>query len=214
MARLTEAGGGLQRRRPAPPLPALIMMTDRRRQGDPQAAIARLPPGAAVILRDYDAPDRPALARRLARLCRARRLVFLVAGDWRLALAVAAQGLHLPEGLARHGRRHWRQARRRRFLVTQAAHSAAALALARRLGADAAILSPVFATRSHPDARPLGVVRFARLVRTAGCPVYALGGIDPVAGRRLGGSGLAGVVAIGGISALAPQSPRPLRQGG
>jgi thiamine-phosphate pyrophosphorylase len=122
--------------------------------------------------------------------------VFLVAGDWRLACRVRADGLHLPEGLARHGRQDWRRARRPGFLVTQAAHGMGALALAARLGVDAAIASPVFPTASHPGASALGAVRFARLVRMARLPVYALGGIDAVTARRLAASGAAGVAAV------------------
>ncbi|MBE0530944.1 MAG: hypothetical protein IH626_08955, partial [Rhodospirillales bacterium] len=38
-------------------LPLLILVTDEARLPDPAAAIRRLPPGAAVILRHYGAPD-------------------------------------------------------------------------------------------------------------------------------------------------------------
>ena len=183
-------------------LPVLILMTDRVRIPDPAAAIRALPRGAAVIFRDYDAPDRPATARRLRRLCRARRLRFLVAADWRLAVAVGADGLHLPEGIARHGRATWQRARRPGFLVTQAAHGPAAIADAGRRGVDAVLLAPVFATASHAGAKPLGPMRFARLVRLSPVPVYALGGMTARTARRLGGITIAGVAAIG---ALAPK---------
>jgi thiamine-phosphate pyrophosphorylase len=174
-------------------------MTDRARLPDPALAIAGLPPGAAVIFRDYDAPDRTAAARRLRRLCRARRLLFLVAGDWRLAVAVRADGLHLPEGLLRHGYATWRRARRRVFLVTQAAHGRAAIAAGGRHGVDAVLLAPVFATASHADAKPLGPLRFARLVRVSPVPVYALGGVTARTRRRLRGIKIAGIAAIGAL---------------
>jgi thiamine-phosphate pyrophosphorylase len=203
MASLTEQRLRLQSRWHDRPLPPLILMTDAVRLPDPGPVVRRLPRGSAVILRDYAAPDRKGWAARLATLCRARRLLLFVAGDWRLALAIGAAGLHLPEGLARHGRRTWRRAWRRGLLITQAAHTPAALARASRLGVAAAIVSPVFATRSHPDAPPLGPLRFARLVRGAAIPVYALGGIDATTARRLAGSGAIGVAAISGF---VPQS--------
>ncbi len=177
----------------------LILMTDRSRLSDPAAAIRSLPPGAAVIFRDYDAPDRLAVARRLRRMCRARRLRFLVAADWRLAVAVGADGLHLPEGMVRHGRRTWRLARRPGFVVTQAAHGPTTLALAGRRGADAVLLAPVFPTASHVGAKALGPLRFARLVRLSPVPVYALGGITANTARRLSGIGVAGFAAIGAL---------------
>ena len=188
------------RRRSA--LPALVLVTDRRRLADALAAARALPAGSAVVLRDYDAADRTPLARRLALLCRRRRLTLLVAGDWRLAAAVHADGLHLAEWLVPR-RGLWR--RRPGWLVTAAAHGERALWRARRAGADAALLAPVFATASHPGARTLGAVRFAALARRAPLPVYALGGIDAGRARRLIGSGAAGIAALG---ALAP-APQP-----
>jgi thiamine-phosphate pyrophosphorylase len=61
----------------------------------------------------------------------------------------------------------------------------AELGLAARLGADAALLSPVFATRSHPGGATLGPVRFRLLARQAALPVIALGGMDARRARAL-----------------------------
>jgi len=180
-------------------LPPLVLLTDTRRLPDPMAAIRALPRGSAVILRHYDDPGRARLAARLAPLCRRRRLVLLVAGDGRLAARVGAQGVHFPEALAMSARA-WRR-RRPRWLITVAAHSGPALRRAARAAADAALLGPVFATPSHPEARPLGALRFAALARRSPLPVYALGGIDAAGARRLKGSGAAGLAAIGALAA-------------
>ncbi len=179
-------------------LPPLWFMTDGARVADPVATAAALPRGAGVILRDYGAPDRAALAHALARVCQRGALVFLVAGDARLAAQVGADGVHLPERLLarlpalRHARPRW--------LLTAAAHGPAALRRAARGGADAAFLSPVFPTRSHPGAPHLGAVRFAALARSAGVPVYALGGIDVETAARLRPAGAAGIAAIGAVA--------------
>ena len=178
-------------------LPPLILMTDSGRLAEPAALFDRLPAGAAVLLRDYDAPDRAALAGALRAATRRHGLLLLVGGDWRLAARVDADGLHLPEWLARSGHRFDRA--RPGWLITAAAHSRAALVAAARAGADAALLSPVFPTRSHPDARPLGPVRFAALIHGAPLPVYALGGIDGDARRRLSACGMAGFAGISGL---------------
>jgi thiamine-phosphate pyrophosphorylase len=188
-----EAGG-------AATVPACILIADRARLAHPEAAIGKLPRGSVVILRDYGAADRPACAARLARLCRSRRLRLLVAGDARLALAVGGHGLHLPEAAARCGDRRWRLWRKPGWLVTAAAHSPRAAALARRAGVDALLLSPVFATASHPGATPLGPLRFAAWARGARLPAYALGGMTAATARRLSGSAAAGVAAIGGFA--------------
>lgn len=180
----------------------LIVMTDPVLGGDPLAIAAGLPAGSAIILRHYGAPDRAALARRLARLCRRRRLRLLVADDARLARRVGANGLHLPEFRLLGGPQRWRLLVRPGWLVTAAAHSRPAMVAAARLGCDAVLLSPVFATTSHPGARPLGVRRFARLARggPAAPAVYALGGMTATTVRRLAGSGAVGIAGISGFT--------------
>ncbi len=174
-------------------------MTDPGRQADPLAAAAALPPGAAVILRNYQDPNRRDLAHDLAALCRQIGVILIVAGDARLARAVGAGGLHLPEWQARQGPRRWRAWRRPDWLVTAAAHSPAALTSAWRAGAGAALLSPVFSSPSHPakESLTLGPLRFTRLIHQSPLPVYALGGIDRARARRLKNSGAVGIAGIG-----------------
>ena len=181
-------------------LPALALVTDDIRLADPLPLLAHLPAGSWVILRHYAAENRAELARRLARVCRARRLTLLVAGDFDLAVAVGA-GLHLPEGLAREPLariRLWRR-NHRRTPLTCAAHARPALRRAALIGATAALLSPVFPTLSHPGAKCLGPLAFRRLARSAGVAVYALGGVNAATIGRLTGSGAAGIACIDGL---------------
>lgn len=195
---LAEAARRLKPRWRDPDLPSVILVTDGDRlDDDPAAAVARLPRGAAVVLRHYRYPERRRLATRLAVMCRRRGIRLLIAGDPRLAVAVGAAGVHLPEAmvgtLAGRGSRQ----RQPRWLVTAAAHSPGAMRRAAFAGADAVLVSPVFATASHPDATPIGPLRFAAMVRTSPLPVYALGGITQATARRLGGSGACGFAAVG-----------------
>jgi len=179
-------------------VPSVILMTDSVRLPDPCAAARLLPPGSAVILRHYDAPERATLARELARICRRARVHLLIAGDWRLALAVGADGVHLPENMV------WGRAwgRKPQFLVTAAAHSEVAIRRAARIGVDAVLLSPVFPTASHPGANVIGPLRFALWCQSSPVPIYALGGIDAMTVRRLKGSGFAGIAAIGALAGV------------
>ncbi len=193
-------------------LPPLILITDRHRVPDPLGAAGRLPRGAAVLLRDYDMRDRASLARRLSAVCRRRGLHLLIAGDARLATLVRAEGIHFSEAAARRRLRKPGQSKR---FVTVACHTAASLRRAETRGADACVLSPVFETASHPGARALGPWRFAKMVRGANLPVYALGGINAQSVRRLAASGACGIAAIGALSAMPARSIplfRDLRQ--
>ena len=171
----------------------LIYMTDPERSPNVLETIAGLPRHCMVIFRHYEDPDRRQLARRVAALCRRRGLTLLVAADAGLAQQVGARGLHLPAHLC-----HRARALRRRpnWLLTAAAHSEAEIVRARRQDVDVILLSPVFRSGSHPQADLLGPCRFARLVRRAGLPVVALGGVNQRTMRRLRGSGHAGVAGI------------------
>ena len=71
-------------------------------------------------------------------------------------------------------------------------HCYAEIRAAERNGAGLLFLSPVFPTRSHPEARPLGLARFAWLARRTPLPVIALGGMDERRGKRLASFGAYG----------------------
>lgn len=179
-------------------LPSLWLMTDAVRMEDPVAAVLRLPRGSGVILRHTDPARLRALAEILVPLCRRRRVMCLIAGDWRLAARLKADGVHLPERMARYGTVAatllWR--RQSGHVLTTAAHGLRAMVDGVRLKTDAILLAPVFTTASHPRTRTLGAVRFTALVRQVSCPVLALGGITAGTIKRLTASGASGIAGI------------------
>ena len=71
-------------------------MTDAARVPDPLAVVRALPRGSAVILRDYDAPGREELARRLRSACAVKGVFLIVGADPALAARIGAKGVHLP----------------------------------------------------------------------------------------------------------------------
>ena len=164
-----------------PRLPTLWLMTDERQGEGLWEALARLPRGSGVVFRHYglEKVARRDLFERVRRIARRRRLMLVVAGE--------------PQGLRGDGV-HNRQ--KRRGLRTASAHSIPEMVAAERAGADLAFVSPVFATRSHPGAKPLGRVRFGLLTRSARAPVIALGGMTPRRARSLAAFGIYGWAAI------------------
>lgn len=153
------------------PLPRLWLMTDERQGEALWRALERLPEGSGVVFRHYGlaGPDRRKLFERVRGVSRRRRLTLLVAGT------------PLPGADGVHGRRG-------RGLRSASAHNLRELKAAERAGADIVFLSPVFATRSHPEASPLGARRFALLAHQAKVPVIALGGMNAQRFRTLGGA--------------------------
>jgi len=174
-------------------VPVLWLFTDRSRLPDPLPVIRRLPRGlAGVVLRDDADPDRAAHGRRIAAACRAGGIALSVAGDWRLAVALKA-GLHLrggrwPSGAPPH-LRAW----------TSSAHGPVDLVRARRRGVVLPFLSPAFATPSHPDAQPLGPLRWGLAAR-GGKGAAALGGVGGATVRRLPAALCRGAGAISAFS--------------
>jgi thiamine-phosphate pyrophosphorylase len=189
---LAREARALNRAAGAPAIPSLYFLTDGARTPDPVAAAQALPRGTAVIYRHFGAAGRKNIAAALARICKRRGLVLLIAADPKLARRVTADGVHWPETRAR---------RRAGFrLETMAAHSPAALRRAHALGMDAALLSPALPTRSASGRPTLGAAKAGRWARAARLPVIVLGGVRAESVRALRGRGFAG---LAGVEALA-----------
>ncbi len=146
-------------------------------------------------------PERIALMRACAAAwasaCDALGIPLVVNDDVATAAALPGVGVHLREAslLGLDARPlPWGR------LVGASCHDAASLRHAWSIGCDYAILSPVFATASHPGATPLGWAAFARAVDRIGLPVYALGGLAPQdldTARAHGAWGVAGIRSFG-----------------
>lgn len=150
-----------------------------------------------MVFRAFGRADAEQQGRRLCAAARRRGVKLLIGADPRLAARLGAQGVHLPERLA------WRSGAlkraRRAWLVTAAAHSPRAVRAAKSAGADAVVLSAVFASASPSAGKPIGPLRLAGLARRAGLPVYALGGINDATAGRLKAAGLIGLAAVDGL---------------
>lgn len=160
-------------------LPDVWLISDARNDARLETALARLPRRSGLIFRHYhlDEPERRARFARLARFARARGHVLIWSGTVREARRLRAHGAYGPPARLSHGEAGLR-------LMT--AHSLREIGMAARCRADAILLSPVFATRSHPGKTPLGPVRFRLLARRSRLPVIALGGMHRHRAARLG----------------------------
>jgi thiamine-phosphate pyrophosphorylase len=163
------------------PLPRLWLMTDERQGEGLFAAIARLPEGAGIVFRHHRLEE---VARRdlFARVKAAAPGLVLLGGPAGEAQAWGADGSH---GRGRGA-----------GLRSAPVHSLAEIRAAERDGAAFVFLSPAYSTRSHPEARPLGLARFAWLARRTVLPVIALGGMNEARGRRLASFGAYGWAGI------------------
>lgn len=134
------------------------------------------------------------LARKVIVATRNHGGQLLLNAEPSLALALGADGVHLS------GERLHRCQQRplpRHMWVGVSCHNRNDLEQAVRIHADFAVLGPVQETRSHAGAVTLGWQGFATLVRSAGLPVYAIGGMRPPADEQhawqAGGQGIAAI---------------------
>ena len=162
------------------PFPALWLLSDQRNDAVLEDALRRLPRGSGFIYRHYHLPPEERVSRfgALARIARARDHVVILADSALTAREWGADGIYgAPLSLV---------PRRAHMLMLATAHDMREIAQAARVGADAALLSPAFATRSHPGAPALGPVRFRLLAQNLAMPVIALGGMDVGKAQHLG----------------------------
>lgn len=152
----------------------------------------------AVLVREkkLDSARLLAFASRLRQMTRDSYARLIIHTQVDVAEAVDADGIHLASS-AIHSvsvLRQWPGHAGK--TVSVSCHDAAELQQAAAYGADYAMLSPVFATRSHPGAPPLGVENFDALVSESTLPVIALGGIGTDNCNALQGSRIAVIGAI------------------
>ena len=160
-------------------LPALWLISDQRNDAQLDASLRRLPRGSGFIYRHYHLDDR----KRWRRFCALRMIakacghIVILADSALTAREWGADGIYGPARAL--------YPRRGDLLRLATAHNLAEIGLANRLGADAALLSPVYPTRSHLGVGGLGPVRFRAIALQSPIPVIALGGMDARGARRL-----------------------------
>lgn len=181
--------------------PLLLLITDRGVAPDLEKEVAAALKGGVrhILLREKNAPPRETitLARSLNRIVTEAGGALLVSERTDIALTVGAAGVHLPEnGLPTAAARKLLGPNK---LLGRSCHAVETAVKAFADGADYVTLSPLFATRSHPDAEPLGLERFAAMVREIPGPVLALGGVDADNAREAVRAGAAGAALIRGL---------------
>lgn len=175
----------------------LLLITDGRPELVERIARALQyaePGRVAVALRE---PERKtaelvALGHALRAVTDARGALLLVNDRVDIALAVDADGVHLPE--AGFAPRVARQLLGSHALIGVSRHDPAGLLEASAQGADYATLSPVHAVAGK--ATPLGIEGFASCAALSALPLYALGGVRIADVASLLAAGARGIAVI------------------
>jgi thiamine-phosphate pyrophosphorylase len=149
----------------------------------------------AIQLRDKRRLGRAllALAERLAAICEHHGAPLYVNDRLDIALAVRASGVHLGERSVDIA--DVRALLGHHVFVSIAAHELSDIDRARREGADAALVSPIFANPEKGPPRGTGFIAEAR-ARAAELGLYGLGGVDASNARACVAAGADGVAVI------------------
>ena len=150
-----------------------------------------------LLLREkhLDSAKLLALASQARELTRKHNAKLIIHTQADIAQAVNADGVHL-DSQSMHEIPKIRTWLSQPMLISASCHNQTELSLAHSIGADFALLSPVFPTPSHPGAPSLGVEQFQALVRQSAIPVIALGGITTKNHNHLNGSSIAVISTI------------------
>ncbi|MCT2559953.1 thiamine phosphate synthase [Tsuneonella sp. YG55] len=160
-------------------LPDLWLLSDARNDELLPRALRALPPGSAFVYRHYHLDPRARRARwdeLLPLVAEGGHLAVLSGSDDEARAWGAAASYGPPEAIGEAPE----------LLRIAAVHDGHEIAHANAAGADAAMLSPVFETRTHPKAVPLGAEKFHALAALAEMPVIALGGMTFDRAKELG----------------------------
>jgi thiamine-phosphate pyrophosphorylase len=162
-------------------------MTDERMGEHLWESIDRLPAEhSGIVFRHYHtAPEiRFGLAERIGNICHRRGLALAIAHDFDLARTLGAELVHNPVGNPLG------------LSFSRAVHSVDEARAARAEGAALVFVSPVYATRSHPERTVLGPLLALQIAREAGVPAIALGGMNAVSSALLEREGFYGWAGI------------------
>jgi thiamine-phosphate diphosphorylase len=195
-------------------IPCLVLVTDRRlcQTLSLEEAVAQAVEGGAnlVQLREKDLPAAEflALAEKLRAVTQGRAL-FLVNDRLDVALACAADGVHLPErGLPVAAARGLGG---EEFVIGRSVHGVAEAVRAQEEGADYVQVGTIFTSRSHPGQAPAGLGLLEAVAEAVNIPILAVGGIRAANVSEAMAAGASGIAVISAI--LTAPSPREAARG-
>ncbi len=167
-------------------------MTDSRNDLLLESVIRKMPQRSGIIFRHYHlgAENRQHRFAEIQKLAHRYNHLILLAGSPALARKWKADGIH---------GRQWRRRETIGLVHSAAVHDRAEIVQAKRNGADLIFLSPAFATKSHPDARPLALSQVRLLMDLISGKTILLGGMNAKRYRQYRHLSAHGWAAIDGL---------------
>jgi thiamine-phosphate diphosphorylase len=184
-----------------PPVLCFVVGRDHLNGKDIEEVVSQAVAGGVTMvqLREKSTPaaELVEVAQRLKRVTRGKAL--LVVNDRvDVALAVEADGIHLPEnGLPT---RSTRSLAFHHVVVGRSVHDVDAAVKAQQESADYVFAGTIYKSKSKPDVKPVGAALVKSITEATPVPVLAIGGVDASKVEELVRAGAAGVAVISAIA--------------
>jgi thiamine-phosphate pyrophosphorylase len=150
-----------------------ILLSSIEKLKDPVVAIKKLPKNSIFILRDEPSHFyEDSYIIFLQKICKKNKILFFVQNkDY--AYKYKADGISFKDR-----DKFVRVVKgRENFIISQSCHDLASARIAANNDRDFILLSPLFKTSTHKNIKPLGIVKFNRIIKKLNIAVIALGGI-------------------------------------
>jgi thiamine-phosphate pyrophosphorylase len=182
--------------------PAVVLITDTTSlRGRALAGIvgAAVDGGVSIVQLRDKAASHDALVRdgRAVRAAIGGRALFFVNSDVEAAIALGADGVHLPDDCASLASVRARVGAS--MMISRAVHTIDAAIAAQRDGADVVQAGTLFETPSKPGAAVLELDGLRAICEVVHIPVIAIGGVTALNAAAAIDAGAAGVAVIGAI---------------
>ena len=161
-----------------------------------QAIAACKPKG--IILREKDLSEKAyeALAEQVMQICKQNEVFCILHSYSDVALALGAEGIHLPLHLLRG----MEEEKKRQFRsIGASCHSVAQAQEAEKLGCSYITAGHIFETDCKKGLAPRGLDFLQAVVQSVSIPVYAIGGINGETVQMVRNVGAAGACVMSGL---------------
>ncbi len=152
---------------------------------------------SAILLREKELSpaEYQELAAQVIKLCAKKHIRFIAHTFIREAQFLGCKSIHLPLPLLRQSAEHLKHFEH----IGASVHSVEEAQEAQNLGATCLMAGHIYETDCKKDLTPRGLSTLQSLCRSAGIPVYAIGGISPLNIKEPFSVGAHGVCIMSGL---------------
>ena len=134
-------------------------------------------------------------AKKVIKIAKEKFLPVLIGKDLKMAMELGADGVHFSD-YDNSWKKYSTFKLKKNFIFTCSIHSLKSLKKVHNSAFDTIFYSPIFATKTHINQKPVGVLSLAKIALKSKIPLYALGGVNLSNLRQLRNCHISGIAGI------------------